>query len=98
MEHGQEAHPLILAYLSRHHRRLVISQASSCLSGLARGTRISLFRGAGIGSCGLRIVASKGRIMVKECACVQMTAWGSLAREVPSRNLRSLSLVSVEKV
>lgn len=37
-------------------------------------------------------------MMVKECACVQMTAWGSLALEVPSRNLRSLSLVSVEKV
>lgn len=31
-------------------------------------------------------------------ACVQMTAWGSLAREVPRRNLRSLSLVSGEKV
>jgi hypothetical protein len=27
-----------------------------------------------------------------------MTAWGSFALEVPSRNLRSLSLVSCEKV
>lgn len=27
-----------------------------------------------------------------------MTAWGSLAREVPRRNLRSLVLVSSEKV
>lgn len=29
---------------------------------------------------------------------VQMTAWGSFAREVPNLNFRSFSLVSVEKV
>jgi hypothetical protein len=29
---------------------------------------------------------------------VQMTAWGSLARDVPRRNFRSFSFVSGEKV
>ena len=31
-------------------------------------------------------------------AGVQMTAWGSLARDVPRRNLRSFCVVSGEKV
>jgi len=39
-----------------------------------------------------------GRVVGDEEGCVHITAWGSLAREVESRNLRSLSLVSCEKV
>jgi hypothetical protein len=40
-----------------------------------------------------------GRVCVYWCGYgSQMTAWASLAREVPSRNLRSLVLVSVDMV
>jgi hypothetical protein len=46
-------------------------------------------------------IASTVRILQVPASCcgnVQMVAWGSLARDVPKRNLRSFSLVSSEKV
>lgn len=94
MAYGPEALPLLSPYLSRHHHRPARFPVSSYQSGLAH-REAARQPGAVRQVCDDADIDIGSHIPVEY---IQMVACGSFARDVPSLNFLSLSLVSGLKV